>query len=155
MRSSIRATRGYFFFLYHYGIRGIVHVWFYSYLHLRTQTTNINPHISDIASINCGVPPGSLLGPLLFFIYIDDIIKCSDNFQFYLFADDTSILYSNKNLLSLEAEVKTEIIKLCGWLTDNNLTLNTTKSNYVMFLTRKMPLPYYLRIDLFDTNKGT
>ena len=66
---------------------------------------------------------GSVLGPLLFFIYINDIISCSDKFQFYLFADDTSILYSNKNLLSLEAEVITELIKFCEWLTANKLTL--------------------------------
>ena len=76
--------------------------WFSSFLHLRTQTTNIGSHISDKATVKCGVPQGSVLGPLLFLIYINDIIDCSSKFQFYLFADDTSILYSNRNLTSLE-----------------------------------------------------
>ena len=81
--------------------------------------------------MKCGVPQGSVLGPLLFLIYINDIINCSSKFQFYLFADDTSILYRNST--SLEAEVNTELIKLCDWLTANKLTLNIRKSNYVLF----------------------
>ena len=119
--------------LYHYGIRGIVNDWFSSYLKSRSQTTNIGPHISEKAHMDCGVPQGSVLGPLRFLMYINDIINCSDKFKFYLFADDTSILYSNKNLKSLELEVNVELNKLCEWLTAKKLTLNPKKSNYLIF----------------------
>ena len=139
--------------LYHYGIRGIVNDWFSSYLKSRSQTTNIGPHISEKAPTECGVPQGSVLGPLLFLLYINDITNCSDKFNFYLFADDTSILCSNRNLKSLELEVNTELNKLCEWLTANKLTLNTKKSNYVIFLNYKKKLPYQPTINIYDNDK--
>ena len=75
---------------------------FSSYLQGRTQTTQSGPHISSRVGITCGVPQGSVLGPLLFLLYINDIYVSSDNLNIYLFADDTNILYANKNLKSLE-----------------------------------------------------
>ena len=93
--------------LYHFGIRGIGSLLIS--LKSRSQTTNIGSHISEKAPTECGVPQGSVLGPLLFLLYINDITNCSDKFKFYLFADDTSILCSNRNLKSLELEVNTEL----------------------------------------------
>ena len=98
-----------------------------SYLLGRTQTTQIGPHICSRVSITCGVPQGSVLGPLLFLPYINDIYVSSDKLNFYLFADDTKILYANKNLKSLEQIVHQELCNLYIWLTANKLTLNIKK----------------------------
>ena len=139
--------------LYHYGIRGIVNDWFSSYLKLRSQTTNIGPHISEKAPTDCGVPQGSVLGPLLFLSYINDITNCSDKFKFSLFADDTSILYSRINLKSLELEVNVGLNKLCEWLTVNKLTVNAKKSNYVIFRIYRKKLSFQPTINIFDNDK--
>ena len=104
------------------------------YLLGRTQTTQIGPHISSRVSITCGVPQGSVLGPLLFLPYINDIYVSSDKLNFYLFADDTKILYANKNLKSLEQIVHQELCNLYIWLTANKLTLNVKKDKFCNFL---------------------
>ena len=81
---------------------------FSSYLSNRTQSAEIGSHISSKLSINCGVPQGSLLGPLLFLLYINDIQYCSSKLQFFLFADDTNALYAHKDLKTLELTVNAE-----------------------------------------------
>ena len=88
--------------LHYYGVRGTAHNWFTSYLDGRTQTTQINSKISSKQNLTCGVPQGSVLGPLLFLLYINDIYTTSSKFKFHLFADDTNLLYADKNLKSLE-----------------------------------------------------
>ena len=80
------------------------------------------------------VPLGSVLGPLLFFkIFINDIYLCSNKLGFYLFADDTNLLYADENLKSLETVVNAELKNVCDWLNANKLTINAKKSNYVVF----------------------
>ena len=83
--------------LQYYGIRGTALKWFQSYLNDRLQCTEIGNTQSDLKYIKCGVPQGSILGPLLFLLYINDIVLSSDVFKFTLFADDTSLFYSHKN----------------------------------------------------------
>ena len=119
--------------LNYYGFRGIVNQWFSSYLSNRTQTTEIGSHISSKLNINCGVPQRSVLGPLLFLLYINDIQYCSSKLQFFLFADDTNALYAHKDLKTLELTVNAELLNLYNWLTSNKLSLNNKKSNYVIF----------------------
>ena len=84
-----------------YGFRGIINVWFRSYLQDRTQITVIDQRPSNKSVVTYGVPQGSVLGPLLFLLYVNDIYSSSNKLNFYLFADDTNILYSHKNLKSL------------------------------------------------------
>ena len=90
--------------LNHYGIRGVVNDWFSSYLSGRVQTTQIGSYISQKEKSLCGVPQGSVLGPLLFLIFINDIYNASDKLAFYLFADDTNLLFADRNLKSLELQ---------------------------------------------------
>ena len=82
--------------LHFYGVRSLPHKWFKSYLAERKQFTSINSHCSFFNLISYGVPQGSILGPLLFLIYINDIVNCSTFCKFTLFADDTTILASEK-----------------------------------------------------------
>ena len=72
----------------------------------------IGSHISSKLNINCGLPQGSVLGPLLFLLYINDIQYCSSKLQFFLFADDTNALYAHKHLKTLELTVNAELHNL-------------------------------------------
>ena len=98
--------------LNHYGVRGIINSWFSSYLSNRSLSIQIGSTVSNKEEIVCGVPQGSVLGPLLFSIYVNDIYRCCQNFDFYLCADDTNLLYSNKDLKDLETVVNEELIKV-------------------------------------------
>ena len=128
--------------LNYYGLCGIVNQWFSSYLSNRTQTTEIGSHISSKININCCVPQGSVLGLLLFLLYINDIQYCSSKLQFFLFADDTNALYAHKDLKTLELTVNAELHNLYNWLTPNKLSLNIKKSKYVIFRPYQKKLNY-------------
>ena len=89
----------------HYGIRGSALSWFESYLDNRKQYVYVNGETSDLKIISCGVPQGSVLGPLLFLLYINDLPNISNVLDFYLFADDTNIYYEDVSLISLEKKL--------------------------------------------------
>ena len=88
--------------LNHHGIRGTINDWFASYLLGRSQVTEVGFNLSTECMTSCGVPLGSVLGPLLFLIYINDIYRNSAKFSFFLFTEDTNLLYTDTNLRSLE-----------------------------------------------------
>ena len=73
------------------------------------------------------------LDSLLFLIYVNDMHRSSNKLDFYLFADDTNLLYADKDLINLETIVNEELLRLCEWLNSNKLSLNTAKSNFVIF----------------------
>ena len=95
--------------LEHYGFRGIVLEWFKNYLSNRKQYVSYNSCKSQLEDIVCGVPQGSILGPLLFILYINDITRPSNVLDFILFADDTTILYSHENIESQISVVDAEL----------------------------------------------
>ena len=101
------------------------------------QSNNQN---SELKSITCGVPQGSVLGPVLFLIYINDLPNVSKVLKFFLFADDTNIFYQNSNLVDLENVVNKELKKLSLWLNANRLALNISKTNFVIFAAKNKPL---------------
>lgn len=136
--------------LNHYGVRGIINDWFASYLVGRQQTTQIGPkNISKKEVVLSGVPQGSVQGPLLFLIYINDISNSSYKLKFYLFADDTNLLYADKNLKSLESTVNAEIFRVYDWLIANKLSLNIKKSNFVIFRPRQKKLNHQVNLKVF------
>ena len=110
--------------LNHYGVRGKTYDWFHSYLSNRKQFACINGHNSDSLSITCGVPQGSILGPLLFLLYINDLPNTSKLFSFYLFADDTNIYFSRKKLNDLKLILNQELHAVAEWMKSNSLALS-------------------------------
>ena len=118
--------------LEHYGIRGICKNWFANYLCNRTQYTDIDGFQSSRMHISTGVPQGSILGPVLFLVYINDIYKCS-TINLLCFADDTTAYMSGPNVKELIAEVNVQIKKLYDWLCCNKLSLNVNNTYYTLF----------------------
>lgn len=141
--------------LEHYGVRGVIKDWFSTYLLDRIQTTQIGSGISNKEQMLSGVPQGSVLGPLLFLIYINDMYKSSNKLTFYLFADDTNLLYADKNLKSLENIVNIELSKISNWLTANKLFQNIKKSNYVIFHPYQKKPNYQVDLKMLDTSTNT
>ena len=117
--------------LYHYGVRGTLHDWFKSYLFGRTQQVDYNSSISNIESIFSSVPQGSILGPLLFIIYINDFSKCLKYSNNLSFADDTTIILSAKNNNLLFRNRNKELDNIDNWLIANKLSLNVKKTKYI------------------------
>ena len=106
--------------LYHYGIRGHALKWFSSYLTKRYQFVNYNNTSSDVKQITCGVPQGSILGPLLFLSYISDIASVSRVLLPVLFADYTTLLCRSKNLHELSTVINNELGNIIKWLNAND-----------------------------------
>ena len=98
---------------------------------------SVNGVMSDTISILTGVPQGSNLGPLLFLIYINDFIQASNFFTMRLFAGDTSLTASDKNIDKLLLQVNAELINIYDWLCANKLTLNLKKTKYLIFQPRQ------------------
>ena len=119
--------------LSHYGIRGTSLHWFESYLTGRQQYVSINNHSSSLGKVTCGVPQGSVLGPLLFLIYINDLPYVSKVLSFFLFADDTNIYFETENIEKLQVKINKELLKVKSWLEVNKLALNIEKTNFVVF----------------------
>ena len=122
--------------LHHYGFRGISQEWFSSYLSNRKQFVSYNTGMSQCVNIRCGVPQGSILGPLLFIFYMNDICHTSELLKTILFANDTTCFYSHKNVKILCETVNSELKEMCNWFKANKLSLNAKKTNLMFLGTR-------------------
>ena len=125
--------------LKYYGLKGSTLNLFQSYLNNRKQYTEIEDTTSTILPIHVGVPQGSILGPILFIIYVNDLPQCSNKFDFIMYADDTTLsstidsfsdINSNTNA---DVLINIELCKVIEWLKINKLSLNKNKSKYMLF----------------------
>ena len=109
------------------GMRSNLLSLFKSYLSNRSQYVQIDGQKSSSSNITCGVPQGSILGPLLFILYINDFNACTKDLKFILFADDSTLYAKDESLSDLAAKTNTELHKVVNWLQVNRLSLNVSK----------------------------
>ena len=119
-----------------YGIRGVLNNWFKDYLSNRSQQTKVSNHLSNVKTIKFGVPQGSVLGPLLFLLFINDLPHFSNLLSTILFADDANLSLSGKDPKRLIQIANIELIKFYDWCLANRLTINSLKTFYVLFSNR-------------------
>ena len=115
-----------------YGIRGKAKDFLKSYLCHRKQFTVYNNISSTYKNINYGVPQGSILGPILFFININDIVRSSNKIKFLLYADDTTVYIQGNHVDEIVDTMNNELAKVSEWIASNNLTLNVSKTCYMV-----------------------
>ena len=125
----------------HYGIRGITLEWFKSYLNQRVQYVTYKSTNSKSLNIPCGVPQGSVLGPLLFILYSNDIPNSLKYSKSILFADDTTVYISGEDVTDLFRCLNHDLSKLNDWFKANKLSLNVNKTNYILFNKNTAVLP--------------
>ena len=125
--------------LYFYGIRGLALDWFSSYLHDRQQLVNYCGCESDLKRIKCGVPQGSIIGPLLFLLYINDSPQASEYFMTILFADDTNLFATGYNLNDIISQINKEIDNVYAWVKANKLSLNIDITSCMLFTPKCVP----------------
>ena len=132
--------------LEYYGVRGIANEWFKSYLSGRKQYVSISGHDSDVKAIEVGVPQGSVLGPLLFLIYINDMHNAIKYSTTRHFADDTNLLIKGKNLKQMKKHLNYDLDQLCDWLKANKISLNCDKTEMIIFRHPNKKINYDVKI---------
>ena len=126
--------------LTYYGFRGKALDGFSSYLSKRKQYIIHNNEKSTMEKLTCGVLQGSILGPLLFILYVNDIVNTSSVLEFVLFADDTTILYSHEDLASRIDVVNNELKEVTNCFKAKRLSVNANKTNYMLLGIRQRNL---------------
>ena len=134
--------------LHHYGVRGIANKWFESYLSNRQQFVTINGENSSLKPMQYGVPQGSVLGPLLFLVYINDLNNAVKYSKTRHFADDTNLLLANTSLKQLKKHLNLDLKALTQWLKANKISLNAGKTEILVFRNPKKPMNYDPKIKI-------
>ena len=143
-------------------MRGAASDWLKSYLSAALYTTplsnrmqfvNIDGCSSELPDVICGVPQGSILGPTPFILYINDICNVSNLVKFILFADDTNVFCAGDNQLELECMLNRELAKLCKWFAVNKLSLNLSKTSYMLFRNRPPDVDFNVFIEQERINR--
>jgi hypothetical protein len=123
--------------LYISGIRGVSYNWFKSYLVERKQCVKIGNKYSGMQNIRCGVPQGSVLGAILFLVYINDLCNAAFKGKLTSFADDTALCYVENDWLTIEQNINNDLDALQWWFTENHMLLSPEKTKYINFNLRK------------------
>lgn len=124
-----------------YGVQGNSLNWFRSYFSRRMQCVIFEGHESPMLTVDYGVPQGSVIGPILFLIFINDIVNASNKLKFIMYADDTNVVLSNRNLNDGIDLLNRELILVSDWFVNNCLTLNASKSQFVIFHRKQRKIP--------------
>ena len=132
--------------LHSQGIRGIPHEMFKNYLSERVQMVKINNTLSDKKTIRIGVPQGTVLGPILFILYINSLLKLRAQGLMVSYADDTAIVISGYSWESVKNKCITDLLRIKNWLQNHKLTLNLTKTTYIAFSLTRANRPLYKNI---------
>ena len=119
--------------LEHYGIRGLNLHWIRNYFTDRTQVTVCNNVCSDVVDMTCGAPQGSILGPLFFLLYVNDLKARVNGVKTLLYADDTVLYVSGKNLHDISQSLQMSLNNFISWSSKNKLTLNASKTKLMLF----------------------
>ena len=126
-----------------YDIRGAENNWFKSYLNGRNQKCFVNGCLSENRSLTCGIPQGTILGPLLFLLYINDLPNCLSYSQPRMYADDTHLTYADNHISKIELNLNQDLVNVSEWLIVNKLTLNKSKTEFMLIGSRQ-------RLNTFD-----
>lgn len=136
------------------GFRGTPYQLMYSYLSNRIQCAKINGTISEVKVVEYGVPQGTVLGPLLFNIYLNDLFSLKVKGEIISFADDTAIFYSEKDWTLLKKTVETDLATIFSWFSNKLLTINYSKTCYLTFTSYNRFLPAYKKLSIkLNTNE--
>ena len=139
--------------LEHYGVRGKAHEWFKSYLSQRNQYVYYKNHKSESNAVPVGIPQGSVLGPLLFIIYCNDMPKLLKYCSSVIFADDTTIYHIGTNQTEVYQDMNSDLETLSDWFKANKLSVNASKTKYMVFKCKKSAEAQTTQPDLYIDNE--
>ena len=139
--------------LHSFGVGGLELDWFTSYLPNRKQIIKVGTATSDMASVNFDVPQGSILGPLLFTLYINSLPLIVSNCKVNLYADDTALFYAGKSVDDIGEKLTADIGKVAVWIEESRLTLNASETKAMLFgshikLCKATPLNVFIEIHM-------
>ena len=120
-----------------YGIQENAYNWFKSYLENRTQICSVSGSLSKTCSLQGGIPQGTILGPLLFLLYINDLPNCLTNSYPRMYADDTHLTYADKDVNIIQSWLNEDLLNISKWLIANKLTLSIAKTELKLIGSRQ------------------